>query len=492
MRKVIAFIVFFSSISLDAQYENRIIEFETEIGGVTPNSMVLYNSNLYVSILHFDDNSNIVSSIAEINSQLELLDIFYLDSFAMARIGLNIVENDLIVFGKNRSIADQLIHGKFSMTNWNFERTELFTSSEFNFPYSQVDLNGAYYLSYADDFNDGSIRREGLMKINEGGEIVWRNTYNESIERSQPWQMIVSSDDHLLVSSGIHYFDAFGRYVQLKKIDVEGEIVWSSEGERVRSGSPVWVADLSSGNIVQSYEVDRNLHPDYLVNDWNDKPTVLLWYDSEGSEIHNQTINFPRKDLLHYSNIEEGSGDYFYGYGNYQKGIEGDDQYYGILTKYTNEGAVLWSHRYQHLSFEGTNALHNITDIIEMDNGDIVTLGTVQPFGGRSEIWMMRLNKQGCLGAENCEEIVVTDILETENQNVKLSPNPTNGIIMIDGENSHNILEVQVIDLNGRLLSIIKPVERMIDLSNLASGMYTIRMKLSDDSYITDQIILTD
>ena len=68
---------------------------------------------------------------------------------------------------------------------------------------------------------------------------------------------------------------------------------------------------------------------------------------------------------------------------------------------------------------------------------------------------------------------------------VEIYPNPTNGLITVQKTNEINLVSAKIYDINGRLLKDIDlsemNLEKQIDISKLASGIYIISVK-SDNS----------
>lgn len=90
------------------------------------------------------------------------------------------------------------------------------------------------------------------------------------------------------------------------------------------------------------------------------------------------------------------------------------------------------------------------------------------------------------------ETTVAEEALEL---NFDVYPNPTDGIVYIDLEESASAdNEVHVLDLNGKVIfkrALINPATGMmdVDLSHLPSGMYIIRLKSGDKEYLGKRIM---
>ncbi|WP_230959152.1 T9SS type A sorting domain-containing protein [Flavobacterium psychrophilum] len=76
---------------------------------------------------------------------------------------------------------------------------------------------------------------------------------------------------------------------------------------------------------------------------------------------------------------------------------------------------------------------------------------------------------------------------------IKIYPNPSNGLVNIKINQFTGKVNLQVIDLNGRVVYSLKNtdfnVEKTINLNNLQSGMYIIKID-GDELNYTKKIIL--
>jgi hypothetical protein len=81
-----------------------------------------------------------------------------------------------------------------------------------------------------------------------------------------------------------------------------------------------------------------------------------------------------------------------------------------------------------------------------------------------------------------------------ENEDLfRVYPNPTNGMINIRINNYVGKANLQIVDINGRIVYQANDnnfnVEKSIDLSNFQSGMYILKVS-ADDLNFTEKIIL--
>ena len=80
-----------------------------------------------------------------------------------------------------------------------------------------------------------------------------------------------------------------------------------------------------------------------------------------------------------------------------------------------------------------------------------------------------------------------TDINTFNNNSVKIYPNPTTGIVNIEGIDNYK--ELQVLDIQGKTVMTINNFTNTLNVSNLPKGNYIIRI-ISDNSVITKKLTL--
>ena len=80
---------------------------------------------------------------------------------------------------------------------------------------------------------------------------------------------------------------------------------------------------------------------------------------------------------------------------------------------------------------------------------------------------------------ENCTNTITENDL---NKNIKVYPNPTSGILNVNVVGSNNEFNLQLINLNGRIIYSDKVnssqggMSKQIDLSRFAKGVYFVRL----------------
>jgi subtilisin-like proprotein convertase family protein len=121
--------------------------------------------------------------------------------------------------------------------------------------------------------------------------------------------------------------------------------------------------------------------------------------------------------------------------------------------------------------------------------GDVIGLGTYTV--------SVTVDLNGCTGISNSFELVVDACLGVEelgDLSIDVYPNPSNGQVVLDITGDSDGLTLSVMDVNGKRVysestgTIISGLRKTVDLTNLANGMYFLKLD-NGTSYTTKKII---
>ncbi len=341
--------------------------------------------------------------------------------------------------------------------------------------------------------HDGNHPQEiSVFAFDFDGNVVDIWKYNTNMWSSFPWISFISSDNSLIISSLVSYPQP-GTYSQVLKIDQEGDIIWNYEGnERLDNGAvPTWAIELSDSTILQTYYVDRRNDVDFIVNNWFPEPNKFIWLSKDGELVREKLIITDKEDFLLYYGLKSGRGSYFYAYG-YLESLDPDPglKYSCHLTKFSNLGDTLWTHNYRHPLYPDNNILYNIKDIIEEENGDITILADITPPAAKTEVWLFKVNSEGCFVNEECEDMTtITSTDDLISNHHKIYPNPTSGIIHLEWQST--IKEIKVLNTAGKVLKKITADSNSFDLEllDMDKGIYILQVLDVDNEVMARKII---
>ena len=354
------------------------------------------------------------------------------------------------------------------------------TPGYYNFPNGITSINNSLYTSYYYDEH-----KIGVSKYSAELEEIWSYGYETDHSYTYLWNFKPSHDNHLML--GYSQYDAiqFNTDAYLSKVDTNGQVVWQSEAmEKVDGGAtPVIFAELSNGNFVVGYRADMHRVYEFA---WHlvTYPPIWVILDSDGKIIEEDIWRLQRTGNVYFGNVKTGKGDYYFAYGTREYANEGSAgrDYYGFVTKYSNEGDTIWSRQYRHPAYDAPAIDHSIRDLIEHDDGTLSLLGSITPIGQKTEVWLLGVDSNGCLNPNACEEKqIVTSTVDSELPiNLKLYPNPSDDFIYLDGIDVDQIDHMVITNLEGKSYPVVESFSDGIDINHLDRGVYILHIRMQN------------
>ena len=268
----------------------------------------------------------------------------------------------------------------------------------------------------------------------------------------------------------------------IAKINNLGEELWSKP---IFEFTDIWgnstIIPLNNGGFVVSF---------YEYNDEGNwiYPPILIWLDSLGNV--NSIYYFQSETESIINDLALTSSGMVVGAGSIDKLEYG---YAGWVFSFNPNGELLWNKeivdsRYPAM-YSGFNA------VLESENGGLVLTGMIidtfseqNPNQANQNIWLVKLDDEGCLDI-GCKDLqILTRIEEVPgtNQYMKIFPTVTDGDLHYHISNlTESIVElyVSIISADGKIIEKIKIAAEYsgkLDLSFLTNGIYF--LKLSDKS----------
>ena len=472
MKKYLIFLFFLiPQMTYSQHYVNKIIP--TTFGNINATNIYLFNGQYLVQGI-FGNNQ---SCIFDISQDLSLSQHYIYDSTVFSRAPFNIIDNKIFAFSKNRFLSKGLQILDFNKELYLNQKFGVSSQGEFNFPLSSISLGRNVFATYI--FETGNIRKFGIFNIKPDGTIKWNKVYDNNLKYATLWDLDSRNGNYILGSYNVTYTNDFNSSVRVIKIDTSGQEIWKSDTLRGVNDNddPVWMTELSDSNIFLTYKVNKFFDPEFF--DLHPYPPTFIWLDKNGKKIKEHVIRMDRKHDIYISEIEAGKGDYFFVYGQVSSRVDQTNNLHGFITKYANNGDTIWTHTYRHPSFNKEDYFHYVNDLIEEDNGDLTVLGSLAPIGGKNEVWVFRVNSEGCFGTDSCDQFTLADhdVIQPEPSEIKCFPNPTTGKVTLSGLPLNETYNIRIYSIDGRL--IVSNKERNpseLDLSHMNAGIYFIEI----------------
>ena len=270
-----------------------------------------------------------------------------------------------------------------------------------------------------------------VVKTDSLGNQQWQNTYgnyaSQSIFTCKKWGYVITGDYKDSVVAG----DVFAR-ANLIKINNNGGIVWQRQ-----YGASAYVE-----NAIISYELPNG--------------DIITC----GTVGH---INNPPVNTFNY-------------------GV------YGFIMRTDSSGNLKFYQTYEADTFKGSQ--NYLRDIKPLPDGGFIAVGFVQPNDGTSQdVWVLRVDSNGCL-APGCSTGLGIEQLSMQNEELRIWPNPTNGILNV----AYTITDPTCTDATlllietgtGRIL-VNKTVacgsaQTQIDMNEFANGVYSLSIQSNQNA----------
>lgn len=418
------------------------------------------------------------STIITMDDALDNFEYYHFDSITFSYRPCNLLNGDLFVFAKNMFLEKGLRLLRLNSDYAVKEQYPIPSDGTFDFPLSSMTLDGDRNIYGTYGYNNDGTDRFAIFKISTDGSVRWNKPFDENIDKFALCRLHPSGTTHLLACYLVKYQGETGREkARAIKLDTAGNEIWKSDpfaDANIYRG--ISLAELSDSTVFLTYQKDMHKDPDYALN-WNPYPPTYIWLDREGKKIRENILKVNKDYDVYISEVKAGRGDYFYIFGQLTLSMKPKTDYYGFITKYANNGDTIWTHIYRHQDYNRSDVSHYIRDIIEEDNGDIVALGAVAIESGKKGVWVFRVNDQGCFGTDSCDELTLSEkaLPVSGRTAIRLYPNPTTGIVYIDGVAEGDSRIVRIYDMEGRLLTQ-QQTQSQADLSLLPPGIYLIRV----------------
>ena len=465
----------------------------------TLTDLIIVENTLQVPTITIDYNSRLFTYDMEAN-KVGFKTYYEYDLFKKIRLD----SHHYIAFGRNLSDPEAL--GVISLrlyTNTDSLLKEVYIQNidyESTWPFDIERIGSRLHVGILLEKFTQSGRKDrdiGYQIFDLDLNLLHEDILNNHIELSYVWNMTQSTDSHLIMSIGAHFYDRFGRFPQVIKIDSLGNEVWRWNGQTALLHGAVNVrsAQLSNGNIVIGYRRETKEARDSTVYyGYATEVNTLVFLNSEGDSIGEKHLYFPKGENHIISGLKSGRGDYFFTCGTKQRRDEdGFYRRYGSVSKYNLKGDTIWTREFLHPTIGEGNNDTDVWYVLELENGDIAGVGRVDNLEVLQVFhnWAFSLDTDGCFN-DNCMDdlFVSTDFpIHSPEIDVSIYPNPGHGA-QAYYKTDEQVSRIVMYDQRGRLLRDIgEPDFNKIRIAGLLEGIYYIQFITNDGDKITKKFI---
>ena len=362
----------------------------------------------------------------------------------------------------------------------------------------QQTTDGGYIITGTNkSFGNGQFD-VWLIKTDSQGDTLWTKTFGDS-KNQRGHSVQQTTDGGYIITGEFEYNPSWGIWdydVYLIKTDSQGDTLWtktfggsgSERGYSVQQttdggyiiagvvadfgimntyliktdsqGNSSWVKTYSN-NESQGWSVQQTIDGGYIITgDFIVGTSSSVWLmktDSQGNTLWTKTFG----NGSGYSVQQTTDGGYILtgsttSFGNGEKDV--------YLIKTDSQGNTLWTKTFGGIDKDAGNSVKQTTD-----GGYIITGIYEDNNGSNEDVYLIKIDSQGNISWTNELDISST---------INIHPNPTNDLITIDIENYNGSFNVEIYDLQGRLLETTK--SKTISLKKYSKGIYIFRVSYGD------------
>ena len=337
-----------------------------------------------------------------------------------------------------------------------------------------IESQDGNYVVLGTTDDDGDNAKALLQKYNYSGNLLWSQTYTSSNYNEGISLIEDTAGDLVFVGFSGTSHGAYKHF--MVKANSDGETIWKKRfGNNTQQSLNSVCEDIDGNYVATGY-----------CNNYDDL-YIIKRDATSGEKIWDTVIDALDSDM---SDTDQGNqiilsnegGFYILGSSNVWPNSTGQDDYW--LLKIDGSGNLLWDELFGFQWFDYGHSL------LELDNGEIVLLGTVEYENSYdSDIWIVNINPNE----------MMSEIIENKRISLysKIFPNPFNPIININlSINKNSNVKVNVYDIKGteidNLLNdykVIGEYELSWDASIFPSGIYFLKI-FTDTHILTSKMVL--
>ncbi|MBS1593165.1 MAG: T9SS type A sorting domain-containing protein [Bacteroidetes bacterium] len=347
--------------------------------------------------------------------------------------------------------------------------------------------SGCSYLPFASELSDknyllagwrqdcvvGANRIATFIKTDTLGNIIWI--------KEEPHPNVSEFSSTSVISDRFYVMDQIATdgntgdsVIQIHKYDNDGNLIWKRsfghEGFNNKTGPLIPTHDGGAVYVLNIIDTNSILgHPTIYM------PAIIYRLDSSGAILWQRWLNGANLFSIH----ETSSGSLVFC--ESRGGVVNEPEYStklsGELFKTDRDGNILWKKRY----VEGVDSSqHNyFFDVTEGADCGIFATGQAVPLHGqRNQVWLLKVDSNGCLNGD-CPELY-TGIKDQEKAaDIVVFPNPTQSYFIIAFSETSDFRRYRepvfrLTDVTGRTVSQSILTEQATTFSSEAfsSGVY--------------------
>lgn len=469
------------NISLDTEFDNGAIV-----------KTFVKNDTIDIGLV-ISENQSLILSHTKTNG---LIDTILVNDQALSLNGVVRDANNYYFFGKNRNISNELVFGQYDGIAFTSKQI-IIDDANFVFPKAFIKYKGGFLYAYELEMDENPSKiGVRLSRVDLNGDVIWTKELGVENEKNKLYEILVNSTDEIIVATKGSNVPGFGLNVFQPityKLSSEGVILKQLvNSEPSDMFAQVYIANLNEEGFVTGSRVNRQQDPDIVFNNLYPFPFKLTFRNNSGSISDDMLISIALPEEIEVAQMSSSKDqEFIYLYGRL---FNGDSKKsFGWIKKIEKDGTPVWEKIYSHPESNLPDNDQYFLNLIEDENGDLYAIGKTKKPSLDFNLWLIKINENGCLGGESClDQLVVTnDLIEIEpsNKDFLIYPNPSQQFINISIFNQ-GISNITIYSNQGHIIKKINNPSKNIIVDNLIPNMYLVVFQYSNGKSIASRVII--
>lgn len=321
-----------------------------------------------------------------------------------------------------------------------------------------------------------------VMKTDKQGNKLWEKYYDSPGRQWLLGTVYKENDNQYLIGAGTTKpqntpFNQLDYQTVFFRIDSSGNTLWQWE-------SPLGLSEIGPGSLQKNNEgnwiyaggeIQVFANQGYIT-----KNTKIVIRDEDFNLVTEKVVSPPYSELNGFVDIQPTQDGNWLGIGSMTTPPlwTQPNALAGWMYKFDDNLDSIWSREdtvFYNLQIYTDHWLHGA---VQLPSGSIIAAGQINvyyPSPGKSWGWLIKVNKDGCIDTLACSISAIKDWNKNQAANMKVFPNPTNGLLFFD-DTETRWDKIEIINSQGQVMEVIhKPDKTELNLTEMSAGMYMVR-----------------
>jgi len=425
-------------------------------------SLIEHNELSCFGLIKIDNDGEVLGKNVYADNQ------HFLRSFGYSTIMVD--DDNVIVAGDRYTEGLAFEYFLAKMVNLDTVWFKTYTGDFMYYPRTLLKTRDGNYLIHGDGsgkYNGKTCTDITLVKTDTSGNELWRKTlgYHTVTRNNQYGNLIELENGNLALTFAVQEYGFIKQYTHVAMLDSLGNTLWNKRFYTQQNGNPT-ITETIDGNLLFATNVDTIIPP-------SQSPfvTFLTTIDRNGNILKEFYFN-PEYVKRNTSILVDKNGDFVI------CGLV--DAFYwptasAWFAKVSREGNLLWE-RYYALKNKPYSTF-SFLDVEELENGFILSgdiLDTTSVGHYNVNVWVVKLDENGCYDPSSCTEENLLGITEIEElpDEIQIYPNPSSGLLNIRIKSAPRNMHLKVYNSIGAEVTNIKNVRDEQEVNLEVPGTY--------------------